>query len=121
MRSGLALAGAATAAAVLLSIGHAHTSGAAVPPGRVGYHRIVINGAPLLSIAHTTTPDGMTITGSDMVLIGNFKFSTVQERFGAGVLVTCQFVSQSGQRTQFSCTGLSQSVLASSTLTILVT
>ncbi len=120
MRRVLALIGAATAAAVLLPIAHAHTSGATVPASRVGYHRIVANGASFESVTHATTADGMTITGSDLILIGNYKFATVQERFNAGTPVTCQFVSQSGQRTQFSCTGLNQSTRASSTLTITV-
>jgi len=121
MRSGLAPAAVATTAAALLLIGQTHTSSATVPASRVGYHRVVINGAALESLTHTTAAGGMTITGSYMILIGNHRFATVQERFGAGVPVTCQFVTQSGQRTDFTCTGLNQSVLASSTLTITVT
>ena len=121
MRSGLALLGVAIAAAVLLPLAPARTTGATVPASRVGYHRIVITGASFEFLTHTTSADGLTITGSDLTLIGNHKFATVQARFTAGAPVTCQFVSQSGQRTEFSCTGLNQSTRASSTLTITVT
>ena len=122
MRWTLALAVVVTASiAVGLSVGGAHTSQVPVPSSRVGYHKIVITGAPLLSIVHTTSANGLTITGSDLKLQGNYKNFTIQERFGAGPTVTCQFVTQNAGRSRFSCTGLNQSTRASSTLTITVT
>jgi hypothetical protein len=117
----LALAGAGALAVVQLHIIVGHMSSAAVPPSLAGYHRIVITGAPLAAVQHFTSPDATTITGSDVTLLGNYKNNVVQVQFGNGPAVTCQFSSQNTKLTHFTCTGLNQSALVSSTLTITVT
>jgi hypothetical protein len=117
----VAVIGAAALAAVQLPAIAIHTSGNAVPGTRVGYSRIVISGAPLSAVTHTTSPDATIITGSDVALVGNHHNATVQEQFGSGTPVTCQEISHNGTVSHFSCTGLNQSALVSSTLTITVT
>jgi hypothetical protein len=96
-------------------------SSAALPSSLAGYHRIVITGASLAAVTQITTPDATTITGSDVTLLGNYKNNTVSEQFDNGPAVTCQFSSQNTKLTHFICTGLNQSALVSSTLTITVT
>jgi hypothetical protein len=119
VRSILASAAVTTvAAAVLLSSAPAETARTVVPASRVGYHLIVVKGARLRSITHSTSTGGSTITGSDLYLAGNLTKRTVQEHFGTGVAVVCQFISQAGHQTRFRCAGLNQPTNAASTLTI---
>ena len=116
-----ALVGTAALAAVLFLAMPGYTGATTVPISRAGYHRIVISGAQLLAVTHTTSPGTTIITGSDVAVAGNHKNDTLQEQFGGGALVTCQFSTQAAGETHFTCTGLNQSALASSTLTITLT
>jgi hypothetical protein len=121
LRVFLAAAVAAAAVTAVLVPGSAGTASNRVPATTVGYHRITVDGAVLLSIAHTTSTSGgvTTITGSDMWLLGNLKKYTVTEQFDSGTEVACSRVGKASTTTEFVCTGLSQPTNQSSTLTII--
>jgi hypothetical protein len=116
---GLPVLAAATAALILPAVA-VQTGRATLPITTVGYHTVVVTGAPLLSVTHTTTGAGSTITGSTIVLVGNYKHSTVTEQFTGGPQRTCSFESKSKGETEFSCNGFNQATNISSSLAITV-
>ena len=103
-------------------IGYASTASNTITSSTAGYGSGAISGATANNISYTLSADGSTITAAVVVFAGDLTGKTVSAGFNAAALSACTLgaYNSGASTTTATCSGLSQSTSAASTLAVAV-
>ncbi len=110
------------AAMLAVVVTQASTASNTISSSTAGYGSGAISGATANSVAYTLSADGSTITGATVVFAGDLTGKTVSAGFNATALSSCTLAAYNSgaNTTTATCSGLSQSTSAASTLAVAV-
>lgn len=89
MRKPLVLAGALSAAGLIIAGGTAFTAGNTVEDSVAGYGTSTISGATATAVNHTLSTDGSSITSTSITFSASQTGNIVKAGFGADTLSDC--------------------------------
>jgi hypothetical protein len=114
-------AGLGTALLVAV-MAQASTASNTISSSTAGYGSGAITGASANSVSYTLSPDGTTITAATVVFAGDQTGKTVTAGFNAAALSACSLgaFNSGADTTTATCSGLSQSSAAATTLAVAV-
>ncbi len=103
-------------------LSQASTASNTISSSTAGYGSGAISGATANSVTYTLSADGATITGATVVFANDLTGKTVSAGFNAAALSTCTLgaYNSGANTTTATCSGLSQSTAAATTLAVAV-
>ena len=110
------------AAMLAVVVTQASTASNTISSSTAGYGSGAISGATANSVSYTLSADGATITGATVVFAGDLTGKTVSAGFNTAALSSCTLgaYNSGANTTTATCSGLSQSTAAATTLALAV-
>ena len=107
---------------LVAAVAHAVTASNTITSSTAGYGSAAISGATANSVGYTLSADGSTITAAAVVFAGDLTGKTVSAGFDAAALSACTLgaYNSGASTTTATCSGLTQSTSAASTLAVAV-